>query len=499
MVEPLRVMQYPSPPAVLISSLLLGSRGCLDLSLQCPGFDAQHRVHIAAQIGHDLAHVADAGTRVIFHRDREVDLELLRHANVAQQAQKLGRYLHLVPLLRIVLARSLGDGLLQDAVCVLGRQGLGAPDAIAVDQGALTQLGEDLEALGEGQESGGGGRVVVYEDDALDAVEVEELAHLRQLASDLGFQHGEASVLEEGLLAQAAQETTGGVDGEPVDGDVPLGVRLVIGTVVLRDAAVLVVDDHGAEVDYMASIGLNLAFVAFGEEDVAFRGWGKGLEDIQQDFLREGEKARHVALGACDGFNGGLTEICNTCTTRSWPPSLGWATKPARESGRSRCSRIGAPNLSYLHTFAKADLTTDEEWGIKRRAELRAPQEDFSSSRIELHAYLWVANPPQVYPGREAYRGSLRPAVPWQYLQRQFGITSNSDNLMTSTIVGLDAHGQLQYVFNEGMPEVVVNTRLESMVSTHDTRHLTNAVNFGQIRRITLIHVYIANYNSVFM
>lgn len=50
--------------------------------------------------------------------------------------------------------------------------------------------------------------------------------------------------------------------------------------------------------------------------------------------------------------------------------------------------------------------------------------------------------------------------MPWSYIQRRFGITSPSGNIMANAVCNLDSHGQIVYPVNKGMSEAVRRTEV---------------------------------------
>lgn len=62
--------------------------------------------------------------------------------------------------------------------------------------------------------------------------------------------------------------------------------------------------------------------------------------------------------------------------------------------------------------------------------------------------------------------------IPWSYLQRTFGITSPSGNIMSNVICNLDKNGQLAYSISEGMPAVVQRTEFEWCRLFHECEYM---------------------------
>lgn len=50
--------------------------------------------------------------------------------------------------------------------------------------------------------------------------------------------------------------------------------------------------------------------------------------------------------------------------------------------------------------------------------------------------------------------------MPWSFVQRRFGITSPSGNIMANIICNLDPNGQIVYPINEGMSDEIKNNEL---------------------------------------
>jgi hypothetical protein len=62
--------------------------------------------------------------------------------------------------------------------------------------------------------------------------------------------------------------------------------------------------------------------------------------------------------------------------------------------------------------------------------------------------------------------------MPWFYIQRRFGITSPSGNIMANVVCNLDPYGQIVYPMNEGMSDAVRSTELTWCRIFHETESM---------------------------